>query len=415
MKYIMKIIICAAMIAVLTSAVVFSACASGIKSPETLSRSTAGLKIADSSDTTRALPTKRPISGSENLVPTTEPASGSAGSGVIHRPIRGEENLIPTTEPSSGNTGSGTIQRPIRGEENLIPTTAPSTNNDLPNKRPLPGEENLIPTTAPSTDIGKDLPSKQPISGKDNPVTTTPSPTPSGVISKPTTSGATSSNTTTAKPAESVQKPAASISKSPYFTKHPTDESVKQGANAQFVAIAENADGYHWTIFSADGQNTYTISEACKHFKGLQAEGSITTRLTLYYIPVTLHGHYVACIAEGNGETVTSNGALLTIQGVNTVEQVQETQPIIILPTEAVTVPVEETITETTIPETTQAGSAEIMLETTVSMPTAEAVEQDTKAPTVLYIIGGVCAALMAIAIVLMVILLKALRKGKRR
>lgn len=368
MKYIMKIIICAAMIAVLISAMVFPACASGIIRPEALSRSTAGLEIADFSDTTRALPTKRPISGSENLVPTTEPVSGNTGSGTIHRPIRGEENLIPTTEPSSGSTGSNT----------------PS--------RPLPGEENLIPTT--------------------------PAPKPNGVIIKPTTSGTASSGTSTTKPTESQQKSAAPTSKSPYFTKHPTDESIREGANAQFVAIAENAFGYNWVILSEDGNETYTIKEACNHFKGLKAEGSITTRLTLYYIPASLNGYYVACIAEGNGESVTSNGALLSVQSKNPPVQVKQTVPV----TEAITEPVSVVATESTewtdaetiFTETTQ-EETEQMQQTTVPAATEEKEENSTRTLPGIYLIAGICIVLLVVAIILLSVLLKTLRRGKRR
>ena len=420
MKYIMKIIICAVMIAVLISAMVFPTCASAIIRPETLSRSTAGLEIVDSSDTTRALPIKRPISGSENLVPTTEPVSGNTGSSTIHRPIRGEENLIPTTEPSSGSTDSGTIHRPIRGEENLIPTTEPSSGSTGSGTihRPIPGEENLIPTTEPSSGSNSSNTPSRPLPGKENLIPTTPAPKPNAVITKPTTSDTASSGTSTTKPTESQQKPGASTSKSPYFTKHPTDETIREGANAQFVAIAENASGYNWVILSEDGNETYTIKEACSHFKGLKAEGSITTRLTLFYIPASLNGYYVACVAEGNGETVTSNGALLGVQSKNPPVQVKQNVPV----TEAVTEPAlavetestEWIETETILTETTQA-EIEQMLQTTVPSATEENIENDQRTPHGMYLIAGVCIVLLVVAIILLFVLLKTLRRGKRR
>lgn len=364
MNYFVKIIVCIAMIVAMMSVVVSPAYATRlptvIKPLETMA------PAGSSGTTTGRLPGNRPII---SLIPTTEPESNSS-SAAPSRPLRGEENLIPTTEPTSGTTSSGTPNKPIRGEENLIPTT--------------------------------------------------PSPTPSGTIQKPTTSGTTSSGTSTVQPTESATKPTeaapmptASISKSPYFTKHPTDENVKSGANAQFVAIAENADGYNWIILSADGKETYSIAEACSHFKGLKAEGSITTRLTLYYIPESLHGYYVACIAEGNGETVTSNGALVTIQGHKATAQAEETQSVTVPTTVDVTDPIAESTVETV--EETALTEASVEIENTVPTSNEEPGKQEEKKPTGLYMVGGICIILLVVAIILTVILLKTIRKGKRR
>ncbi len=364
MNYFVKIIVCIAMIVAMMTVVAFPAYATRL--PTVIKPLETRAPAGSSGTTTGRLPGNRPII---SLNPTTEPESDSS-SAAPSRPLRGEENLIPTTEPSSGNTGSGVIQRPIKGEENLVPTT--------------------------------------------------PSQIPSGTIQKPTTSGTTSSGTSTeqptesaTKPTEAAPKPTASISKSPYFTKHPTDEDVKSGANAQFVAIAENADGYNWIILSADGKETYSIAEACSHFKGLKAEGSITTRLTLYYIPESLHGYYVACIAEGNGETVTSNGALVTIQGHKATAQAEETQSVTVPTTVDVTEPIAESIAETV--EETALTEASVETENTVPTSNEEPGKQEEKKPAGLYMVGGICIILLVVAIILIVILLKTIRKGKRR
>ncbi len=373
MKRIVKSIICIVMITVLMSLMVFPASAT-ITRPSTTKRPSI----------VRPLPGVTPIETTQE----SEPEETYKTLAPVARPLPGV-TVKPTeaTEPSSGGTTTKP-GRPLPGESDLIPitpteTTTPSSGGTTTKPvRPLPDGSELIPIT-PTEATTPTLPSKNP------------------AATKPTEPAATKATTPPA-------------SKSPYFTKHPTGETIKEGANAQFVAIAENADGYNWIILSADGQETYTIKEACSHFTGLKAEGSITTRLTLYYIPASLNGYYVACIAEGNGETVTSNGALLSIQSKNPPVQLKETEPATEPTVETTPETTVQTTPETTVTETTQTETVETE-ETTQTVATEQKEENNDQSTRGLYLIGGVCVALLAAAVVLIIILLKTLHKGKRR
>ena len=103
----------------------------------------------------------------------------------------------------------------------------------------------------------------------------------------------------------------------PRVTKHPTDETVRDGGYCYFVAKYENALWASWHFVSPDGGTDLDYHAVVKNFPTLGLEGGETSRLLLKTIPVTMNGWTVYCdFSNNNGHTKT-NAAKLTVQTKN--------------------------------------------------------------------------------------------------
>lgn len=100
----------------------------------------------------------------------------------------------------------------------------------------------------------------------------------------------------------------------PKITKHPTGETVTVGERAVFIARADNADQIIWRLVSPDKGTTYECKDAPKHFDGLKVSGYNEEKLILSNIPLELNGWKAEAKFIGEGGTVWSKGALITVK-----------------------------------------------------------------------------------------------------
>ena len=177
------------------------------------------------------------------------------------------------------------------------------------------------------------------------------------------------------------------------ITKHPTGETVEEGAAAQFVARADNAESYSWKLVSPDGATSYTCSNANGVFTGLKISGATTERLTLSNIPMSLNGWKAICVFTGAGNTLTSNPAVITVK-----EKPAET-------TEATEAETTEATTEATEAETT---APEVTTEPTV--PAENDAPEKENGNTAIILVAIISAAVVAVAAIAAFVILK-LRK----
>jgi len=100
------------------------------------------------------------------------------------------------------------------------------------------------------------------------------------------------------------------------ITKSPTDETVKTGEDAVFVARASNAQYLEWRFKNADKSKTYSVAEIKKEkgFENLEIDGANTERLVLKNIPAAMDGYSVQCKYLGfDGTTAYTNSAKVTV------------------------------------------------------------------------------------------------------
>lgn len=97
------------------------------------------------------------------------------------------------------------------------------------------------------------------------------------------------------------------------ITKHPGGETVTETDSAVFTVKAENVAEYSWELLTTDGQ-TVAGENFEATFKGLKAKGYGIDRLELENIPLSLNGCKVRCRFSGNGKTVYSNYATITVK-----------------------------------------------------------------------------------------------------
>ena len=100
------------------------------------------------------------------------------------------------------------------------------------------------------------------------------------------------------------------------ITKSPTDETVKTGEDAVFVARADNAQYLEWRFKNADKSKTYSVAEIKKEkgFENLEIDGFNTERLVLKNIPAAMDGYSVQCKYMGfDGTTAYTNYAKVTV------------------------------------------------------------------------------------------------------
>ena len=139
-------------------------------------------------------------------------------------------------------------------------------------------------------------------------VTETPVATPAPTADPAAPAAATTTTTTTAPAAQT-----AVDSKLPRVTKSPTDETVEEGKQAEFVARYENAIWAVWKFISPDGNTVLRYDEAKDYFEGLVIIDGNYSHMILKKIPYSLNGWRVACEYRNNDGSVMTDTATITV------------------------------------------------------------------------------------------------------
>lgn len=98
----------------------------------------------------------------------------------------------------------------------------------------------------------------------------------------------------------------------PTVIKHPGAETVTEGGWASFVATATYASEYTWSLMDPSGR-TIACSEIASKFPNVTVGGDGTDKIIVRNIPLEMDGWKAVCTFTGPGGSVTSNGALITV------------------------------------------------------------------------------------------------------
>ena len=101
----------------------------------------------------------------------------------------------------------------------------------------------------------------------------------------------------------------------PIVTKHPTDETVKEGATCLFVAKYEDAIWAVWHFVSPDAMTDITYLEAQKEFPKMEIQQGYASTMKLVNIPAELDGWQVYCEFRNNVGTTNTDAARITVTG----------------------------------------------------------------------------------------------------
>jgi hypothetical protein len=104
----------------------------------------------------------------------------------------------------------------------------------------------------------------------------------------------------------------------PSVTKSPTDEKVKEGEMASFVAIATYTTEYEWTATSPDGKTTYNCNDLPDYFKCVTIGGDGKEKMNIRNVPAELDGWTVKCKFTGPGGSAVSNSATIKVTSTAT-------------------------------------------------------------------------------------------------
>ena len=143
-------------------------------------------------------------------------------------------------------------------------------------------------------------------------VTETPIPTPAPTPD-PAANNTAASTTTTTTTTTNNTAAATANSKLPRVTKSPTDETVEEGKQAEFVARYENAIWAVWKFISPDGNTVLRYDEAKDYFEGLVIIDGNYSHMILKKIPYSLNGWRVACEYRNNDGSVMTDMATITV------------------------------------------------------------------------------------------------------
>ena len=108
----------------------------------------------------------------------------------------------------------------------------------------------------------------------------------------------------------------------PELTKSPTDETVKAGEDAWFVARADHADGIRWWLNTPQGGRDLTPEEAMHQVKGLVTQIIGQDTLILTKVPQEMEGWSVRAEFYNSTGSTYSKKAILHIQQ-------EETEPTV--------------------------------------------------------------------------------------
>ena len=114
----------------------------------------------------------------------------------------------------------------------------------------------------------------------------------------------------------------------PVVTKHPTDETVKEGGACYFVAKYEDAIWATWHFVSPDGSRDLDYSTASIEFPTMEIRNGYASTMQLIGIPYALNGWSVYCDFSNNvGHTQTERAKLtVTSDSATPVIPAQEAQ-----------------------------------------------------------------------------------------
>ena len=109
---------------------------------------------------------------------------------------------------------------------------------------------------------------------------------------------------------------AANAANGPKVTKDPTDESVKPGESAWFVAKHTGAILARWHFVSPDGSDyEYTNEAISAQFPQMKIVGGDQGTMQLQNIPLNANGWKVYCRYSNNSGTADTKMATITVQG----------------------------------------------------------------------------------------------------
>ncbi len=121
----------------------------------------------------------------------------------------------------------------------------------------------------------------------------------------------TANNNVTANP----DTTAANAANAPKVTKDPTDETVKPGESAWFVAKHTGAILARWHFVSPDGKDyTYSDEEISKEFPEMKIVHGDQGTMQLQNIPLNANGWKVYCRYSNNSGTADTKSATITVQ-----------------------------------------------------------------------------------------------------
>lgn len=98
----------------------------------------------------------------------------------------------------------------------------------------------------------------------------------------------------------------------PTVIKHPGAETITEGSWASFVATATYCNGYTWSLVDPSGRSIACADIASK-FPNVTVAGDGTEKILVRNIPLEMNGWKAVCTFSGPGGSVTSNGALITV------------------------------------------------------------------------------------------------------
>lgn len=102
-------------------------------------------------------------------------------------------------------------------------------------------------------------------------------------------------------------------SKLPVVTKSPTDETVKAGGSAWFIAKYKNATWAVWHFVSPDGKTDLTYKEMAKEYPTLTIVNGDKSNLQLKNITENLNGWSVYCEYKNNFGSTNTDSAKITV------------------------------------------------------------------------------------------------------
>ena len=103
----------------------------------------------------------------------------------------------------------------------------------------------------------------------------------------------------------------------PIIRKSPTDETVKVGGSAVFVAKYDNALWAVWHFVSPDGMIDLDYEQAAERFPTLEIVNGMYSRMTLNNIPLELNGWRVYCRYSNPKGYTDTGSALITVNDPN--------------------------------------------------------------------------------------------------
>ena len=102
------------------------------------------------------------------------------------------------------------------------------------------------------------------------------------------------------------------IPKAPSITKHPTDENIKTGDKAVFIARADNCDSITWYVVTPEGE-TIPASSLASKYAGISVFGDNTEQLVITDVTQKITGLKAYAVFKGAGGTATSNSARVSV------------------------------------------------------------------------------------------------------